>query len=119
MPSKHFTLTLQDDAASRVSTIAELTGGTVPAYAARWATDISWLPTNEQEAFRAQVLTRITQLRAAGLLAAPSVPAVPQQLQAEARTLRAQVSPQRQLTRKRRSRSSKRTGKASLLAAGV
>ena len=113
------TLTLSEDAANRITRIVEFTGGSIPSYVARWAELISSLPTTEQEALHIQIQTRITQLRTAGLLAAPSVPGVPMQLQAEARTLRAQVSPQHRRAQKPRSHPSKPTSKASVLAAGV
>lgn len=114
-----FTLTLSDDAARRIAELVEPWGGTVPGYAAQFATVLSRLPMAEQDAIRAHITNRIKQLEAAGLLAAPLIPAVPPQPSAEVTTLIAQVSPQRRPDHQRPARSNKRIARAEALHAGV
>lgn len=119
MATVPFTLTLDEVDANRIAAQVKPFGGTVPGFAREFTVLISRLPLGEQEAIRAQIDTRIKQLEAAGILAAPRIPAVPHQPTGEAKMLLAQVSPQLRPTHKRQSRRGTRTGKGSMLPAGA
>jgi hypothetical protein len=112
MDMRKFTLTLSDEAAMRIAAINRILGGTIPGYATTLASDFSLLPIEQQIEFKLRIAETITRLQAAGLVAAPKIPAVPPQLIAEAKTLLHQVSTPHPRAHKRPSHRGTHTSKA-------
>ena len=86
-----FTLCLSDEAASRIDSLVTPYGGSVPGYAAAFASALSRLPTADQEEIRLLIQSKIRRLEEAALRDAPRIPAAPTPPPSEAATLLAQA----------------------------
>ena len=110
MATRQFCLCLSHEAAERIERIVAPYAGTVPGYAARFAAEMSRLPTTDQEEIRELIASKIRRLEAAGFLSAPKTPGAPMQLPSDTATLQTQVEPQRRQAHKRQSHRGNKTG---------